>query len=121
MTEGANNADDSSGSSREFYRDLLDRIKILGIVVASIIIDLLFVGIWVALHQLFDIGINFLSSSEIGLNKFAATVLEYTFTVCTLTVVVVYVIADLIHSVRSVWKKRGDSDEDPRSSKPGPR
>lgn len=94
-------------STRDDYEALLDRLKTFGIVVLSVLIDLLFVGIWVVVHQGFDMLMHYLSSPGVGLNAVAARVLEYTFTASTLAIVVIYVIADFVSSVRRIWKKAG--------------
>lgn len=93
--------------ARDDYVALLDRIKTFGVVVLAIMIDLLFVGVWVLMHQWFDILMRYLSSPSVGLNLIAAIVLDYIFTASTLAIVAVYVVADFISSVRRILKKAG--------------
>ena len=86
------------------YRALLDRIKTFGVVALSIVIDLFFVAIWAVLHQGFDILMQHLRIQG-GLNAIAATTLEYVFTIFTLGIVIVYVVADFFSSARRIWKR----------------
>jgi hypothetical protein len=99
--------DTATQSARDDYVALLERLKIFGVVVLAVVIDLLFVGAWVLVHQFFDILMHYLSSPSVGLNSLAAIVLEYVFTISTLAIVVVYVVADFVSSVRRMWKKAG--------------
>jgi hypothetical protein len=94
-------------SARDDYVALLDRLKTFGGVVLAVVIDLLFVGAWVLMHQWFDLLIHYLSSPSVGLNSIATIVLECIFTASTLAIVVVYVVADFVSSVRRIWKKVG--------------
>jgi hypothetical protein len=92
-------------SAQDDYAALLDRLKTFAIVFLSVVIDLLFLGVWVLIHYWFGILMHYLVSPTVGLNLIAATALEYIFTISTLAIVVLYVVADFVGSARRIWKK----------------
>jgi hypothetical protein len=85
------------------FRALRDRLTVLGVALLSILIDLAFLVVWLAVLQLARAMFDQLS----GHSRSAAIVyqiLEVVSIGSTLVVVVAYVVRDVMLSVQRIWK-----------------
>ena len=98
-------SDARSRSSRRFndaLAELASNAATLAYVLASLIIDLVFVGIWAYLHMLFDEQI--IDRLRLaGFNKISLVVLEIAFSSVTLFAVGVYIVKDLVRIYHRIW------------------
>jgi hypothetical protein len=96
------------GEIAEDLRDLAKRVRILGIALAGIAIDLGFLGGWLVLIKVFHELVYKLGTVP-GVPEGLQAVLTDFFDIATLVGVLSYVVRDAIKSVKRVWKK---DDED---------
>jgi hypothetical protein len=84
------------------WRALRHRLSMFGVFLASVIIDLAFVALWVLIHRLVGIGLERLGELE-GFDRLVLAVIRVIFDVSTLSVIGAYTIWDLFQSVRRIW------------------
>lgn len=76
-----------------------------GAILLSILIDLLFLLLWVGIHDASRAAFDWLERPH-GLDGLTLTVVEILFNIATLGVIGAYVAWDLIQSVRRIWEMR---------------
>ena len=79
------------------------RLALFGITTFSIIVDLVFVGLWITLHVQAHHIFKKLGDLE-GIGSTTAAILEISFTGATLAIVLSYVAHDVLISVARHWK-----------------
>jgi hypothetical protein len=89
----------------EEWHALRFRLGMLMVFLASAAIDLIFLALWIVVHQLVDGWVNKLGELQ-TLDAFTVNVIRVFFTISTLTVIGSYTIWDLIHTVRRIWSLR---------------
>lgn len=96
--------------ARSYKDDLLDeatniavRLRVFGSVAVTSLIDLVFLLVWALLHKASQWGLQQIGDLA-GVGDVMVQVLQWIFDVATLLVVVVYVVRDLVLSVRRIWR-----------------
>ena len=86
-------------------RDFLSRVAMLGIFLANAIVDLCFVVAWAWVHHIIDERFFHGLRLRNSLDQFTIGVIQGLFVISTLIPIAVFVVADLIRSVRRIWKR----------------
>jgi hypothetical protein len=82
------------------------RLKVFGMALLATVIDLLFVAGWILLHELADIWLFSRLGRLPGVEFYVVTAFEYLMAGSTGLLVSVYIIRDLMTSVRRIWGRR---------------
>ena len=89
----------SSPLTSHIQKTLTGRLSFFGEVVGALMIDAVFLGVWAVIHYLIEVGATRFSTQATALSF---KILKYTFDFSTLTVIAMWVIGDVIRTLRKI-------------------
>ncbi|WP_158761683.1 hypothetical protein [Streptomyces sp. NRRL S-146] len=84
-------------------QDLSKRLGVLGFALLCVIVDFLFVLAWVWIHHMAEALFHWIGDLP-GMEGVVVNILKWLFTVATLSVLVAYVVRDVVGSAVRIWK-----------------